>query len=369
MNIDHNKLKYISGPVVAVLVEGKINNIKKRILLFGDIHYQSQQNECTDPDSVPIKNYLHDLFKKTDKDIDFFLEDIKSTQYKEKYIHGTQYLFQLRNYFNDNQNKFKNIRFHFSDIRNEYIEEIENNFIFNEHTFNNIISERNISSNDIMLFNEKISYCQEILDIMLSLLKNNKVDINSMRGINNNFKKDFIKNIYKIVNEYNNSITQSKIRSIIKLSTFSLVEDLNKMKKMLSTAENRIKKNKFYSYYELDKFVYTFGTIYSKLRFKLILFFALLTDIYTARRILDKEYINNVITYTGAKHTMNMTNIFVNYFNFKVISKFDLNYKIPIDKLYFQKYYTKYNDDPNNNSENKLIEQCINISKFKKPIF
>ena len=94
----------------------------------------------------------------------------------------------------------------------------------------------------------------------------------------------------------------------------------------------------------------------------------MIKNIYTARRIIDKEYINNVITYTGAKHTMNMTNILVNYFDFKVISKFDSNYKIPIDKLYFQKYYTKYNDDPNNSSEHKVIEQCINISKFKKPI-
>ena len=218
------------------------------------------------------------------------------------------------------------------------------------------------------MFKEKLSYCEEIIDIILSLLKNNKVNINSITSIDNNFKKDFIKNIYKIINEYNNSIIQSKIRSIIKLSTFSLVEDLNKMRKMLSTFENRIKENKFYSYYELDKFVYNFGTSYSKLRNKLMLFFTLLTDIYTARRILDKEYITNVITYTGAKHTMNITNILVNYFDFKVISKFDSNYKIPIDKLYFQKYYTKYDDDPNTSKDYKIKEQCINISKFKKPI-
>ena len=30
MNIDHNKLEYISGQNVAVVLEGKINNIKKK---------------------------------------------------------------------------------------------------------------------------------------------------------------------------------------------------------------------------------------------------------------------------------------------------------------------------------------------------
>lgn len=372
MNIDHNKLEYISGPNVAIVLEGKINNIKKKILLFGEHHLKNDQNECIDPDSVPIKNYLHDLFKKTDKDIDFFLENNNNQYYQNKF-YTTQYLNQLRNYFNDNQNRFKNVKFHFSDIRNEYIWNIKNNFIVNFQTISNIISNRNINIDEIIMFKQKINYCEEIIDIILSLLKNDKVNINLIRDIDNNFKKDFIKNIYKIINKYDNNIIRNKIRSIIKLSTFGLVEDLNKMRKMLTTIENKLEEKKiyrysdFYSYYEVDKFIYHFGTLYYKITYKLLSFFSLLTDIYTVRRILDKDYIKNVITYNGALHIKNMINIFVNYFDFKIITKFDSNYKIPIDNQYFKKYYTKYNDDGRDYNIN-FIEQCVNISKFKKPI-
>lgn len=371
MNIDHNKLEYISGPNVAVVLEGKINNIKKKILLFGEFHL-NDQNECIDPDSVPIKIYLHDLFKKTDKDIDFFLENNNYKLYQTGF-YSTQYIYQLRNYFNDNQNRFKNVKFHFSDIRNEYIWDIQDNFIVYYQTFNNIISNRNINIDNIIMFKQKISYCEEIIEIILTLLKNDKVNLNSIRDMNNNFKKDFIKNIYKIINKYDNNIIKNKIRSIIKLSTIGLVEDLNKMKKMLSTIENKLEKIKiyrygdFYSYYEVDKFIYHFGTLYLKITNKLLSFFSLLTDIYTVRRILDKDYIKNVITYNGAFHTINMVNIFVNYFDFKIISKFDSNYKVTIDNQYFKKYYTKYNRD-SRDEKKKFIEQCVNISKFKKPL-
>ena len=63
MNIEHDKVKFISGPVVGILLSGKINNIEKNILLFGDYHYKYDQNECPNPDSIQIKDYLHSLFK------------------------------------------------------------------------------------------------------------------------------------------------------------------------------------------------------------------------------------------------------------------------------------------------------------------
>ena len=75
MNIDHSKLNFISGPDTIIKLEGKINNVYKNIILLGEHHYRDNQNECPNIDSIPIKNYLIDIFKKSTKDdpIDFFL--------------------------------------------------------------------------------------------------------------------------------------------------------------------------------------------------------------------------------------------------------------------------------------------------------
>ena len=58
----------------------------------------------------------------------------------------------------------------------------------------------------------------------------------------------------------------------------------------------------------------------------------------------------------------------MNYFDFKIIGKFENSVKIPIDRLYFQKYYTKYIEDSFDNVENPVREQCIDISKSRKEI-
>lgn len=368
MNIEHDKVKFISGPVVGILLSGKINNIEKNILLFGDYHYKYDQNECPNPDSIQIKDYLHSLFKNSNEPIDFFLEKMKKVSTNKDYLHSPFYLYQLRDYMNDNSNMFKNVKFHYSDIRNNYIYQVMDNFILNRKTINNILCTRDIYLEEIDDISYKVNFFINTINILINLLKDNKTKLDEILNSSDPDEIDFFKNINKIINKYENKKVQTELRRIIKLSTVGLSEDLTKLNKMLNRISTRIKKKQYYSFYERDKILYKLGTLYYKTTHKSLMFLSLLTDIYTVRRILEKDYIKNVITYTGAAHTTNLTNIFINYFNFKVIGKFENSIKIPIDNLYFQKYYTKYNDDINANAINPIREQCIDISKSIKEI-
>ena len=368
MNIEHDKVKFISGPVVGILLSGKINNIEKNILLFGDYHYKYDQNECPNPDSIQIKDYLHSLFKNSNEPIDFFLEKMKEVSSNKDYLHSPFYLLKLRDYMNDNSNMFKNVKFHYSDIRNNYIWQVMDNFIINQKTINKIICNRNIFIEEIDDISSKVNFLINTINILIDLLKNNKTKLDQVLNSSDPDEIDFFKNINKIINKYENKKIQTELRRIIKISTVGLSEDLTKLKKMLNRISTRIKKNQLYSFYEIDKIIYKLGTLYYKTTLKSFNFLCLLTDIYTVRRILEKDYIKNVITYTGAFHTTNLTNIFVNYFNFKVIGKFENSTKIPIDNLYFQKYYTKYNEDDKAYTSYTIKEQCIDISKSIKEI-
>jgi hypothetical protein len=41
-------------------------------------------------------------------------------------------------------------------------------------------------------------------------------------------------------------------------------------------------------------------------------------DLFLLRRFLDKEYITNTITYTGAGHSVNLIRLLVKYFDFNI---------------------------------------------------
>ena len=122
MDIDHEKLRYISGPMSIAKLEGTVNNVKKEVLILGDIHYHRDQNECNSIDNVPIKNYLIDLFKKSENNIDFFLEMEyhinRETTPQNEVSFTDNYINQLRSFFKRNKNNFNKVRFHYSDIRN-----------------------------------------------------------------------------------------------------------------------------------------------------------------------------------------------------------------------------------------------------------
>ena len=373
MEINHEKLKYISGPVSVAKLKGKINGIDKDILLFGDVHkIPNAQTECKDPNSVTIKQYLNDIFSKSKTKIDFFLEIGKSPEDSKMVEPYTKnYIQQLGIFFKNNKDKYKNARFHFSDIRNDFdlfdfvygISKQINNFLANTFFF-------------IDEINYILDYLDEVIkyiNIVTSGLKNNK--FNFERNMNNEYTNSDIYNFYKDVNKILFKIKNKKIeannRSILKILLKNLITDINNFKKECSLIKNNLESSLFYSVKEEIELSSKIKLKFNEISTKLSVFFTTINDLYILRRFLDKDYITNVIVYTGNNHTANLMNILVNYFDFRITNIFSTDsYKLNVDKNYIKNIYKNIFDFNLNtkHEKNLVIQQCVDISKFKKPL-
>ena len=373
MEINHEKLKYISGPVSVVKLKGKINGIDKDILLFGDVHkIPNAQTECKDPNSVTIKQYLNDIFSKSKTKIDFFLEIGKSPEDSKMVEPYTKnYIQQLGIFFKNNKDKYKNARFHFSDIRNDFdlfdfvygISKQINNFLANTFFF-------------IDEINYILDYLDEVIkyiNIVTSGLKNNK--FNFERNMNNEYTNSDIYNFYKDVNKILFKIKNKKIeannRSILKILLKNLITDINNFKKECSLIKNNLESSLFYSVKEEIELSSKIKLKFNEISTKLSVFFTTINDLYILRRFLDKDYITNAIVYTGNNHTANLMNILVNYFDFRITNIFSTgSYKLNVDKNYIKNIYKNIFDFNLNtkHEKNLVIQQCVDISKFKKPL-
>lgn len=127
-----------------IRLEGQINDIKKVIYLFADVHADvTQQTAYRNIFAKDVSRYMADNFLKLNKEsklYDFFVEidpdellqpksnnpDIPQLNYKEKYIVEIIKLFQKIFTFDLKKNKIltskilKNIRLHYADIRNYF---------------------------------------------------------------------------------------------------------------------------------------------------------------------------------------------------------------------------------------------------------
>ena len=373
MEINHEKLKYISGPVSVAKLKGKINGIDKDILLFGDVHkIPNAQTECKDPNSVTIKQYLNDIFSKSKTKIDFFLEIGKSPEDSKMVEPYTKnYIQQLGIFFKNKKDKYKNARFHFSDIRNDFdlfdfvygISKQINNFLANTFFF-------------IDEINYILDYLDEVIkyiNIVTSGLKNNK--FNFERNMNNEYTNSDIYNFYKDVNKILFKIKNKKIeannRSILKILLKNLITDINNFKKECSLIKNNLESSLFYSVKEEIELSSKIKLKFNEISTKLSVFFTTINDLYILRRFLDKDYITNAIVYTGNNHTANLMNILVNYFDFRITNIFSTDsYKLNVDKNYIKNIYKNIFDFNLNtkHEKNLVIQQCVDISKFKKPL-
>ncbi len=373
MSINIENTKYVSGPVATVYLEGKIGSIKKKILLLGDWHYNpNNQNECKEYDSINIKQYLIALFKKTNKEIDFFLEISKSMypdyENSDK-IYTDIYLNNLRQFFYDETKKakFDNIRFHYSDMRDIIYTELYN-FMINTKILESVTKSRDIFVDDIDFFIKKTSLVSECINIIIIALKSNKKEfINLIKLTNDETMKYYMKNIQKIIFEYDNENIKVELRKIIKIIILGIKESMQKIINQLNKINKRIKKGDKYNFYEIDKVIYKLTTDIRKGTQDVEGFFAILTDLYTIRRFLDKKYITNIIFYGGGQHLTSILNILVSNFNFSIVNENsnDPNL-IKVDRNYIKEYYKKYNYDFYKESKYIIYTQCSDLSKITK---
>lgn len=321
-----------------------------------DMHYDlKNQTRCESFDNIDISYYLYTKINNTTEPLDFFME-IRSSQIYNKNISNKRDI-----YINEVINLFKseftiekiqdkelikysksnlNVRLHFLDIRDHF------------NLFNIIDIIKKDISNDINLFSiiTNIDNKNKCIDRILSNLKQIEKMINNF----SQYKKEVIKHdskIYdkindrekyyldKVLNKYNDPVLKKNINLFIKNHYNTLLLNLKYYFEMIkddifeTTNINEININ------EIQKNINAIHQLTIDL-------YSLFTDIYLLRRVLDKNYINKSIIYTGAQHSVNYIYFLVKYYNFKIIKVYnssEKNMDVMTEKiLNVQKVYDIY---------------------------
>ena len=402
---------YINGPINTVRLEGKINNVKKVIYLFMDIHEPTgNETECDDILSRDVKDYLVDKFQHVNdgKMIDFFLEaqpshipSRKLHEYKENYINNLITLFSKA--FQKSEkgqavvNKlFPTIRFHHIDPRDYFEWTTYSAFNGILNSVDTVWKSKYILSSDLNYLSNKIEEINQWLSIIYTYFF--KTDIDTL--------KDIIAKRKPIVPKSAEDKSRMTFEDV-SAQTFSLIKKVKSryehkdvMKGVNAILNNHVKKS-YDAYSKLDKervklfngiskelvdyLVFNnslehpnWGTsydvklkamldvelIFEKMFDEYMNFFVGLMDVYFIRRFLDKDYITNVVAYTGALHSLNYIFYLVKYFDFKVT---DFSYANPEIKDYNKQIR-------NAKSPNELgiifyppiLKQCSDLTGFPK---
>jgi len=355
-------VKFINGPTNFVYLKGKINNIDKDIYLFFDNHYDlNNQTRCESFDSIDISQYLYNIIKNTKIPLDFFMEIRYSqleeplTNKKDIYIKEVIEMFKSEFIIEKDEVKYSksnpNVRLHYLDIRDKldmfYIIHIIKYDIFNE------ISLLTKNNNNKININNIFNYIKIINKYLNRLQKNiNELKFSPKDKYDKNNKQLY--NINKVMNQYNNNELKEKMISFIDIHYLYILNtikhELNIVKPYLEYYDIKyitIIKDKFQNIYNLTVDLYS-----------------LFVDTYLLRRILDKNYINNCIVYTGSQHSVNYIYFLIKYYDFELITIHDsieknineLIQKIKKEEYVFDIYKLFYINE-------KKYLQCLKIYK------
>jgi hypothetical protein len=302
--------KLINGPVNAVRLSGNIFGINKIVYVYMDVHKDvNNETKCDAVISYDFTQYLyHELTKSKNKDIDFFLEiyDIDIEPYKKIKHNKYRYIDEVRKFFSKNilikNNKTigtsiqNNVRFHYIDIRN-YLDK----FIY---TKLELIRNYLIYSQ----FNKVHAILIEVKDEFLlikDLFNNNK--LNKPDKFKND-KHIYYTSFYKLVDKLKNRYSHEEVKKVINYYLSFVDKEINKIIKLISKFTKILNDGNIKQLIKIDK----------KLFLSTLKFFGLFVDLYFIRRILDKDYINTILSYTGSAHAANIIYILVKYFDFTV---------------------------------------------------
>lgn len=398
------KNKLVSGPINVVRLEGNIFSIDKILYVFFDLHMPCQfETICEDIFSEPITQYLVKEFQKiNEKDLtyDFFLETFPTGfQYTNNY--RNIYLNDLRRFvasavtYDPKSDKvspskiFPKVRLHYIDIRDYLFWDI----LWTQMEELISIAQQGYDVYNLQILIEKLQNQLESIDMIDKLFfgqsggkrliqefgaanfgKNKIVNIIALIDkIKNNYKhKEVQKIVQMMLNNYLKEgllAAKNKIIEIIKL-TDKLIKIKSKPQNELNLYEDPFDKdlpdfckslgygpqsdgNLIYDY--IMRLINQLDNICRRSS-------SIIVDAYFIRRFLDKDYVTNAISYTGAAHSQMYIYILTKYFDFKVThasySKYDiptLNNKLKDVSLGYEliKLF----------SREKLI-QCSNLTDF-----
>lgn len=402
------KNKYVNGPLNVIRLEWK----GKAINIYFDIHMNIDlQSRCSDVRGINVDKFLAEEFKKSEKKdknrmIDFFFErgtlhPIHLTaNHQDIYIGEVSRLFSESFDINIPENKarisasFPNVRFHHIDVRDYYMREL---LYMNNYSYE--IRNEYCDCHAIQMLNEMTKYIEHARNIHLYIyyllfgdkeVKNPEItksffekNMSSISSTNTIDKYNLLKKvIYKILNKYSDDNVKKTIILIINtdlkkiFSEFfdfieSVLEDISK--EVTFMEQNPNSKIKLIPQ---DDGTYDYGRDISEyhirdkisgksdmIKSKIIGIGCHLMDLYMIRRFLDKSYVKNAVSYTGAYHSLNYIRILVKYFDFDITHYSylkDKNIKIIKEKI--KKSISTY--DLNEYFFPKILNQCSDVESF-----
>jgi hypothetical protein len=322
---------YINGPFNYVQLSGTINNINKNITIFLDVHLDiNNQTRCESFDSSDISQYLYKLIKHTQIPLDFFLEVREeqlqelSTNKKDIYIAEVIEMFKTEFIVEKDKVKYSksnnNVRLHYLDIRDH----LQFHHVINQLK-KEIFPMLNFLNNVNLSDSYKIDKLKQLKQYIINTNKYTTEIFKKFLNIYNNNITKFDKKtqeyyLDKILYKYTHDIVKKKIN-------YFFTDNIIKYNSKFNTIINEIILYiKFYKKNINNKtFLNKLFELYNKLNTNIYRIYALITDIYFLRRFLDKDYIQNVVTYCGRNHALNYIYFLVKYSNFTITKIYNTN--------------------------------------------
>ncbi|BCS82891.1 hypothetical protein QLL95_gp1232 [Cotonvirus japonicus] len=373
--------RMINGPVNIIRLEGSIHGVNKVIYLFMDYHISiGSQTQCENIFSEDVQKYFANSFYElndSDRKYDFFLEiyptEIAKNIYKKKsrevdrrdiYIEEVVKMFKKLFRFDLKENRvlsnnfIKNIRLHYLDVRDYYETNIKSLAemaydIAREFMRDDYITVSGLEN--IIDYVEEISdhfkYITSILElepVKKSPAKNSSAKKSSEKKSSSsklirpkNFElldSKTVENIAKkLKSSYKYPDVQRIMNQLLKLTIANFKTSIKNIDENIKVFDQYIEKlRKSQNYLVKDPnstYLYSYGLSNYTLRNiitdvvnrtdylmveQVTEFLARFTDIFFLRRFLDKDYITNAITYSGAMHSNTYIYYLIKYFGFKI---------------------------------------------------
>lgn len=351
----------LNGPFNAIRMVGEVGGIEKTIYIFFDEHLGVQyQTECSNVFSADIDKYLANTFNNlndSEKSYDFFLEinpsiiTYPSDNNRDIYIIQVIKMFKKMFQYQPSNNKvsvsqiFQNVRLHYMDIRDYlevgYYDRLYRTKDIANEMFHNQIIEIDKLDRIISLIDDFSKHNKVVLQILKESSKNNNKEKVKLIPVKNYMdtakiyqKVQYILN--KTFNRYKHPDIQKKmVNQKIVLQDYlkDLIDNCNDLIDKFRSFINRVldaegKLNpdrSFITEYvpdlpsrEVSEILYQIRRDVSDLLNKSSFFYTRFMDVYFLRRFLDKDYITNAITYTGAYHSNVYIEILAKEFDFEI---------------------------------------------------
>jgi len=326
-------MAFINGPVNYIQLNGTINNINKNITIFMDTHLDlDNQTRCDSFDSIDISQYLYKLIKETKEKLDFFME-IRDEQIKtpisnkrDIYIRDVIEMFKSEFIISENKVKYSksnpNVRLHYLDIRDHL------GILYTKNIINNkILPELHSLKNNNYSINDKNTKIEEIKK-QINLIKQYNENIYETINITSEHSEKLIKfdektqNYYinKIMNIYDNINLKTKINLFFNINTINYIGNSNNIIFQIQQNLILLKSN-----LTVVDFINNIISLVNSLNSNILKMYTLFTDVYFLRRVLDKDYVRNVITYCGRAHAVNYIYFLVKYCEFRITNIYNFN--------------------------------------------